>query len=182
MELENTGMDEMELGFMPVPDGTYIYQLMEGVELIVKEDSESKTLKIPLLVDSVVDGDADAVGMPSNKYVNIVKKDGEENPFGGKTINNILTMVDLIDSFVKNFDGEIAADDEKFVNALKLKLPGKFLRLTHNVVKDDEGRSNINWTKIAKVKKKGGTAGAGVKKVSTKKEPATESAEDEWQD
>lgn len=181
MELENTGMDEMELGFMPVPDGTYIYQLMEGVELIVKEDSESKTLKIPLLVDSVVDGDADAVGMPSNKYVNIVKKDGEENPFGGKTINNILTMVDLIDSFVKNFDGEIAADDEKFVNALKLKLPGKFLRLTHNVVKDDEGRSNINWTKIAKVKKKGGT-GAGVKKGSTKKEPATESAEDEWQD
>jgi len=180
MELENTGMDEMELGFMPVPDGTYIYQLMEGVELIVKEDSESKTLKIPLLVDSVVDGDADAVGMPSNKYVNIVKKDGEENPFGGKTINNILTMVDLIDSFVKNFDGEIAADDEKFVNALKLKLPGKFLRLTHNVVKDDEGRSNINWTKIAKVKKKGGTAGA--KKGSTKKEPATESAEDEWQD
>jgi len=175
MELENTGNDEMELGFMPVPDGTYIYQLVEGVDLIVKEDTDSKTLKIPLLVDSVVDGDADAVGMPSTKYINIIKKDGEENPFGGKTINNILTMTGLADSFVKNFAGEIPADDEKFVNALKLKLPGKFLRLTHNLTKDDQGRSNINWTKIARVKKSGGG------KAKTDK-PKTDSADDEWVD
>lgn len=159
MELENTGQEEMDLGFTPVADGTYVYQLMDGVELRLAGDSDAKTLMLPLKVDSIVEGDADAVGMPANMFVNIIKKDGEENPFGGKTINNILTMTGLADSFIKNFgDEKISVDDETFINALILKLPGKFLRLTHNVVveKDDAGneRKNMNWTKMAAIKKK----------------------------
>lgn len=52
MEIENTGQEEMDLGFTPVPAGTYIYQLMDGVELIVSEDSDSKGYRIPLQVDA----------------------------------------------------------------------------------------------------------------------------------
>ncbi len=171
MEVKDTGQEEMDMGFTPVPDGTYVWQIMEDIELGASEDSDAKTFKVPLQVDSIVDGDSDAVGMSANMYINVIKKDGDENPAGGKTITNILSRVGLVDSFVKNFKKEfgqkdgslkIPPDNEKFVNALILKLPGNFLRLTHNIQTDENtGRKNTNWTKMASIKKK---------KLSTKDE------------
>lgn len=187
MEIEDTGQEEMELGFTPVPAGTYIYQLMDGVELVVSESSESKGYRIPLQVDSIVEGDAGAEGMPASWYINVIKKDGEANPFGEKQINSILTLTGLVDSFAKNFKGAVDIDDEKLVNALILKLPGKFLRMTHDiqVSEDDEGNKKyrMNFTKVAKIKKKKSSKPPAEDKQEDKKEEKSDdSGEDSWVD
>ena len=191
MEVKDTGQEEMDMGFTPVPDGTYVWQIMEDIELRwgASEDSDAKTFKVPLQVDSIVDGDSDAVGMTANMYINVIKKDGDENPAGGKTITNILSRVGLVDSFVKNFKKEfgqkdgslkIPPDNEKFVNALILKLPGNFLRLTHNIQIDDKGRKNTNWTKMASIKKK--KSSTKDEETDDDKSDADDSDENGWVD
>ena len=133
MKIENTGQEEIDLGFEVHAEGTYLFQIDEGVELTTNEETGSQTLRVPFVSKDCREGDQDSVGRKVMMFINVIKKDGEENDFGGKQINNILTMTGLADSFAKNMPGDIAINSEKFIDHLKLKLPGKWIggTITH---------------------------------------------------
>ncbi len=156
--------DELNLGFPMVPAGRYLWQFDEGVILTdsQEEDSHAKGYRFPIVVDQPIDGDAEAEGMKGSWYVNVIKKDGEANTFGEKTINSILSMTGLVDSFSKKFDGGINIDSAKLENALAQKLPGKFLDMTHTIKKRGE-HENMEFGRIAKYKKSAKATGKGKK-------------------
>lgn len=177
VEFEKTD-DEMSLGFPIVPAGRYLWQFDEGIVLgdAADEDSSSKTYRFPIIVDQPIDGDADAVGMQGSWFVNVIKRDGEPNTFGEKQINSIISMTGLTDGFAKKFSDGVAIDNDKLVAALALKLPGKFLDMTHNVIKGKNGKDQMEFSRFAKYKK----AAKGAGKGSTKKPVETEDDGDDW--
>jgi hypothetical protein len=164
VEFEKTD-DEMSLGFPMVPAGRYLWCFDEGVTLAESkdEDSHAKGYRFPLFVDQPIDGDGDTEGMKGSWYVNVIKKDGESNTFGEKTINSILSMTGLVDGFAKKFDGGVNIDNDKLAAALALKLPGKFLDMTHTIKKQGD-RENMEFGRIAKYKKASKAAAKSAKK------------------
>lgn len=176
MEFEKPNSDEMDLGFPVVPAGRYLWIFEEGIELMKAKDEDSKSLgyRFPLIVDQPIDGDKDAEGMKGSWYVNVVKKDGEVNTFGEKQINAIVSMTGLFAAFSKKFADGVAIDSDKLATALALKLPGKFLDMTHNIVKGKNDKDQMEFSKFQAYKKGSGSGGGG----STKK-PETQT-DDDW--
>jgi hypothetical protein len=164
VEFEKTD-DEMSLGFPMVPAGRYLWQFEEGITLADSQDEESSArgYRFPIVVDQPIDGDGDTEGMKGSWYVNVIKKDGEPNTFGEKTINSILSMTGLVDGFAKKFDGGVNIDNDKLAAALALKLPGKFLDMTH-IIKKQGDRENMEFGRIAKYKKAAKSGGGKGKK------------------
>jgi hypothetical protein len=167
MKVEETKERSMDLGFQTVEPGTYLWQINEGVDLLVKDDSESQSLKIPMVVDQAVDGDENAAGQSGTLFINLITKEGKPNTFGEKQINLLLTITGLAPKFASRFPEEIEPTDKQFVDALRLKLPGNFVKLTHEVKKGDRGEF-MNFTKV---EESGGKKTTGTK---PKPEPANE--------
>jgi len=71
----------------------------------------------------------------------------------------------------------VDVSEDAFINALKLKLPGKLIKATHEVRKDQSGKDRVNVTRFEKV------SGGGSPKASpTQKSTAVASAGGEGDD
>lgn len=154
---ENSG--EMDLGFEIVPAGIYIWQFDEGIKIFQKEDSKARSLFLPMIVDTVIDGDeAAAEDGKAVFFINVRDKKGEITSMGEKTLQTLLSATGVINKLSDKFD-DVEPDDDKFVNVLKLSksgLLGKKVQLTHEVKKNSEtGKDQMNFTKIRPAKKKG---------------------------
>ena len=149
MKIENTG-DSFELGFDIPEPGVHIWQILEGIEKRVNESGKT-TLQIPLEIDSVVsEGAAANIGMKCSHFVPI------ETSFGERQLNGLLSICQdrkskksLIDAFAKKFSGDIDPLSDEFLGALKLKLPGNFVKATHTIQKYQE-KKQVNFTKFEK--------------------------------
>jgi hypothetical protein len=53
--------------------------------------------------------------------------------------------------FAKKFGSDVDITDDTFVNALKLKLPGKRLQLTHDIRKDNSGKDRVSIVRMEAV-------------------------------
>jgi len=179
MKLEDTGQTSMDLNFEIPEAGVSILQFMDGIQKRTNEKSGKTTLQLPLVIDKVVEGPEDNEGKKLSHFVPI------ETAFGEKQLAGILTMTGLIGTFAQKFGDTADITDDAFINALKLKLPGKMIKVTHEVRKDNSGKDRVNITKFEMV----GTNGT---KVSAKAQPkgkpgagsagtaAAAPADDEW--
>jgi hypothetical protein len=163
----------MDLGFQVVPAGTYIWRIAEGIDLLSKEDSEAQSLKIPLIVDQGIDGDETAVGQNAALFINLITKEGRPNPFGEKQINTLLTITGLVQKFEDRFPENIEPTDSEFVDAFRLKLTDKRVKLTHDIRKGDKGEL-MNFRKMEEV------AGKRTKTGATKPKAESEPANEDW--
>lgn len=154
--------NEMNVGgFQLVPAGTYIWQVDEGIDLITKEDSEVVFLRVPMRVDSVVEGDENAVGLPASYFFTLRDKSGNVVEFAEEQLAAFIDYAGLMDELLEKTKGkEIDTTGEKFLQWAQLKLPGSFIQLTHKIGKDNKGDEQIRFTKIARVTKKGPDATA----------------------
>lgn len=168
MELKDTGQTSMDLNF-EIPDaGVSILQFADGIQKRTNEKSGKTTLQLPLVIDKVVEGPEDNEGKKLSHFVPI------ETAFGEKQLAGILTMTGLIGQFAQKFGGNADITDDAFINAIKLKLPGKMIKCHHEVRKDNAGKDRVNITKFEMVS----TNGA---KVTTKAQQANgKGGGDDW--
>ena len=150
MKLERTE-EEMDLGFQVPAAGTHIWIIMDGIDLIENEETGSKNFKIPMMIDSVIDGDPNSEGMQNTRFINIVDKNGKENAFGFKQICNLLTIAGKIDKYIDKF-GDIDPTSDKFIRRLQLDLPGLMVKAKHEIRKFNE-RQQVNFLSVAPYKK-----------------------------
>jgi hypothetical protein len=161
--------DVLDLEFEIPQPGTSICQFLEGVTKRTNEASGKTTLQLPLQIDTVLEGPDDNEGRKLSHFVPI------ETPFGEKQLSGILTLTGLIDSFAARFGGDIDATSDKLINALKLKLPGKFVKVTHVVRKDGQGKDRCNVIKVEAATNKASSA----KKQSSAKQEG-DAGGDDW--
>ena len=144
MKLEKTDMDHLDLTFEVPQPGISILQFEEGVQKRINEKSGKTTLQLPSVIDRVVEGPEENQGKKLSHFVPI------ETDFGGKQLAGILTLTGLIDSFSQKFGDDVDVTSDPFINALKLKLPGKFIKAHHEVRKDQSGKDRANVTRFDK--------------------------------
>ena len=145
MKLADTGITSMDLDFQIPEAGVSILQFDEGIQKRTNENSGKTTLQLPLIIDRIVEGPESNAGLKMSHFVPI------ETEFGEKQLASILSITDLMDPFLKKFGPDVEVTDDMFVNALKIKLPGKFIKATHEVRKDNSGKDRATITRFEKV-------------------------------
>jgi hypothetical protein len=145
MKLEDTGITSVDLDFEIPQSGVSILQFQEGITKRTNENSGKTTLQLPMVIERVIEGPEDNAGKKMSHFVPI------ETGFGEKQLAGILTITGLIGAFSKKFGNDVDVTDDAFVNALKLKLPGKFITATHEVRKDNSGKDRVNVIRFEKV-------------------------------
>jgi hypothetical protein len=142
MKLENTGSDVIDLDFEVPAPGTSVLEIQEGIRKNYNENSGKTTLLLPFMIDRVVEGPDGNEGLKLNHFVPI------ETAFGEKQLAGILTITELIEPFSKKFGADVDCTDDRFLNALKLKLVGKKLVATHTLRADNNGKERSNIVKF----------------------------------
>lgn len=132
----------LDMGFEQVPAGKYNWEIDEGVQLFYNENSGKTSLKIPVIVESVIEG----AGTEGGKAVIFVPIETE---YGEKQLSGLLTMTGLVHKFMEKFSGGFdPLNDENALNALKLKLPGNIITGTHEIKNDNKGNPQVNFKKL----------------------------------
>jgi hypothetical protein len=145
MKLEDTGVTAMDLDFQVPEAGVSVLQFEEGITKRFNENSGKTTLQLPFIIDQMIEGPKSNAGLKLSHFVPI------ETEFGEKQLASILSITDLMDPFLKKFGPDVEVTDDTFVNALKIKLPGKFIKATHEVRKDNSGKDRATITRFEKV-------------------------------
>jgi hypothetical protein len=145
MQLKDTGKDYLDLDFEVPEAGVSILQFEEGIQKRTNEKTGKTTLQLPMVIDRAVEGPEGNEGKKMSHFVPI------ETEFGEKQLAGILTITGLMPGFAKKFGNDVDVTDDAFINALKLKLPGKSVKATHEVRKDQSGKDRANVTRFEKV-------------------------------
>jgi len=148
IELQDTGQDVLELDFENPQKGVSICQIEEGIQLYTNENSGKTSLRIPMVIDTVEEGPDSNVGLKLSHFCPI------ETAWGEKQLAGILTIVGLVGAFIEKFGTQVDSTSEPFINSVKLKLPGKFLRVHHDVRTDNKGKERATVVRFEKLKKK----------------------------
>jgi len=148
IELQDTGQEVLELDFENPVKGVSICQIEEGIQLYTNENSGKTSLRIPMEIDSVEEGPESNVGLKLSHFCPI------ETAWGEKQMAGILTIVGLMGACVEKFGTQVDSTSEPFINFLKLKLPGKFVRVHHDVRTDNKGKERATIVRFEKLKKK----------------------------
>jgi hypothetical protein len=167
MKLEDTGMTSMDLNFEIPEAGISILQFTDGIQKRTNEKSGKTTLQLPMIIDKVVEGPEDNEGKKMSHFVPI------ETDFGEKQLAGILTMTGLMGQFGQKFGATADVTDDTFINAVKLKLPGKTIKAQHEVRKDNAGKDRVNIVRFEMV----GSSGA---KFTTKVQANGKGGGDDW--
>lgn len=145
INLQDTGQDTVELDFEVPEKGVSTCQIEEGIQTHTNENSGKTTLRIPLSIDKVEEGPDSNVGLKLSHFVPI------ETAWGEKQLAGILTVTGLMNACIEKFGSQVDATSEAFINWLKLKLPGKFVRVHHEVRTDNNGKQRAKVTRLEKL-------------------------------
>ena len=148
IELQDTGKDVLDLDFENPGKGVSICQIEEGVQLYTNENSGKTSLRIPMVIDTVEEGPESNAGLKLSHFCPI------ETAFGEKQMAGIIAIVGLMGACVEKFGTQVDSTSDKFINFLKLKLPGKFIRVHHDVRTDNKGKERATVVRFEKLKKK----------------------------
>ena len=167
MELKETGKEYLDLDFEVPEAGVSILQFEEGIQKRTNEKTGKTTLQLPFVIDGVVEGPAENKGKKMSHFVPI------ETDFGEKQLAGILTITGLIGQLAQKFGATADVTDDAFINAVKLKLPGKMIKAQHEVRKDNAGKDRVNIVRFEVV----GSSGA---KFTTKVQANGKGGGDDW--
>ena len=145
MKIEKTNIDHIDLAYeIPTP-GISLCQFEEGITKQTNEKSGKTTLRLPMVIIKVIDGDDGNEGRKMSHFVPI------ETDFGEKQINGILNLTGLADTFATKYKGDLSPLEDGFINHLKLKLPGKQVKVHHDLRKDQKGKDQVNISRFEMV-------------------------------
>ena len=149
MKLEDTGVTYIDLGYEIPQPGVSLVQFEEGVTKQTNEKSGKTTLRLPLVIIDTIEGPEENSGRKLSHFCPI------ETDYGAKQLAAILSITGLLPTFTKAFGKDADPADEKFLNMLKLKLPGKMIKCQHEVRKDNSGKDRVNIVRFEAVSSNG---------------------------
>ncbi len=178
MKLENVAVESMDLGYeIPTP-GVSICTFEEGISKMTNPASGKTTLRMPLAIAEVVEGNDDNEGRKFSHFLPI------QTAYGEKQLQGILSMVGLVDQFVNRFRGDIDPLEDMFIVALQTKLPGKVIKVVHELRKDQKGKDQVNIVRFEACKNnaagKATVAAGGQKSKPVAKTKAEAATNEEW--
>jgi hypothetical protein len=140
----DTGKNEFELGYQVPEPGEYLFQVDEGIDLFINENTGKTSLKIPTKIVEQIDGDEGSVGRKVIHFAPIETSEGE------KQICSLLTITGLAPYFEEKFPGDTEFTDQKFIDTMKLKLPEKYFKGKIEVFENNKGRKNASFKSMKK--------------------------------
>jgi hypothetical protein len=135
----DTVENKMELGYQVPEPGKYLFQVSEGIELFTNENSGKTSLKVPTKIVEAINGDEGSVDLTVIHFCPI------ETNYGEKQVCSLLTITGLTPAFEKRFADGTSFKDNKFVDSIKLKLPGKLFVGEIEVRENNKGQKNANF-------------------------------------
>ena len=135
----STDQEKMELGYQLPEAGKYLFQVAEGIDLFTNENSGKTSLKVPTKILEVIDGDESSVDITVTHFLPI------ETNYGEKQLCSLLTITGLAPAFEKRFADGTSFLEAKFVDSIKLKLPGKLFVGEIEVRDNKKGQKNANF-------------------------------------
>ena len=173
------GRERATHGFTTPADGWHLVEVMEGIDYA--KDGETKEIledkkgnKKHIIKFHINDADDDANGTQLSMFLS-------ETPRGEQQVADVLAATGQYKKFAEKFPGDISVFDENVMSAIKIKLPGQFLKIRTQVSKvKDKEYCNIQETatvgfdpaKDAKVSKE--------KKEDKKADTKAAAKSDEW--
>jgi hypothetical protein len=143
-----TDENRMELGYQVPEAGKYLFQVSEGIDLFTNENSGKTSLKVPTKILEAIEGDAGSVDLTVIHFIPI------ETAYGEKQVCSLLTITDLAPAFEKRFADGTSFMDVKFIDSVKLKLPGKLFVGEIEVRENSKGQKNANFKSWERHEKK----------------------------
>jgi len=177
--MKQSGTEErMDLEFKVPDTGNYRFQIDEGIKLETNETTGKTSLWIPSkIVECRGEESEGNLDLQVTHFVPV------NSDFGVKQIAHILSITGLFEAFDKKFPGDsVDISSDEFINALKLKLPGKLFDGGINTVeKDGKRRANFKYIEKVGAGKGKAAAGKGAGKATGKTESKTAAADgDDW--
>jgi hypothetical protein len=177
------GREHAEWGFKKPADGWHVVEILEGIGLVtykeekdghaagevVKDKKGNELYKIPARIndEKAEDNEAD------------ISQTVSATAFGEQKIADILAGVGEFDNFNTKFPGERSFFEPEIMNAIKVRIPGKFLRMRtetkgeySNVVEIANMAYKPTEKVGAKGKAKSETGGASSNPAAASKAPA----------
>jgi hypothetical protein len=147
----------LDLDFQIPQPGVSICRFEEGIQKRTNENSGKSTLQIPMVIVHVVDGPED------NVYKKIFFFCPIETAFGERQMLALLTYSGLLDFFLQKYNANADLDitSDKFLDYVKLKLPDRFIKITHEIRVDPQGKNRVNITRVESAGKKKGAGDGG---------------------
>lgn len=116
-----------EWGFRKPSDGWHLIQFQDGIDYLKNKEGEvwsdektgRKALKLPALVADEKD---ESNGLDCSVLVQVTEA-------GEKRMANILNATKLYKKFAEKFPGDIGMFDKDVLAAIKVKLPGQFMKV-----------------------------------------------------
>jgi len=141
-----TGREHAEWGFKKPSDGWHIVEMGEGIDVlkdkegVIAKDAKGNTLyKFPAKIN---DEKAEDHEVDISQII-------AETAFGEQKIADILAGIGEFDNFNKAFPGDRSFFESTIMDKIKVKLPGKILKMKTETSKDGK-YSNV--TEIAGIK------------------------------
>ena len=175
------GKQEMDLGGEAHLEGDFLFQIQDGgVSFQTADDSSKQTLIVKSSSVKVIDGPAEAVGGVMMDFITLITKSGDENQTAEAQVAALLAINDLGEKFAEKYGDDVTATDSKFIDGLKLKLPGCTFggRVKHSTYQE---RVSARFAKIWNPKMQ--LKAAGEKKTETNTPQNTRKEEksgDDW--
>lgn len=183
MKREGKNEDRMDFSFKVPDTGDYRFQFDEGIKIEKNEKSGKRSLWLPAKVVECKSGQSEEnIDLQVTHFVPI------ETDFGAKQIEHILGITGLFEAFDKKFPGDnVDMTSEEFINALKLKLPGKLFDGGIET-KEKDGKKLANFKYIEKMgagnsgkgKSSDKSSGGSAAKSAPPTETKDKAAEEDW--
>ena len=110
--------------------------VQEGLNLKVNETSGKESFFIPFQIEDNDEDNGKKVGM----FVNTRQEDGSPYKSVEKVFANVLANLGMEEAFNEKFPGDVSYLDNKVIEAMKIKLPGKVCQIK---TKTTDGKVNI---------------------------------------
>ena len=135
-----TGQVGAMVGFSAPADGWHRVAVQDGINLSVNEGSQKESLMVPFAIDE----DGEDSGKRVTLFINT--RDENKVPYKsvGNVIGNLLINLKMDKAFAAAFPDGTDILDPKVIEALKIKLAGKFMYLRTKVGKDLHGNDRVN--------------------------------------
>jgi hypothetical protein len=173
------GRTHAEYGFKKPNDGWHIVEMGEGIDLMkdgegnmIKDAKGNNLWKFPAKIN---EDTAEDHGVDIGQVV-------PQTDFGEQKIADILAGIGEFANFEKGFPGERSFFEQPIMDKIKIKVPGKFLKIRTETSKDGKYSNTVEMSdmKFVPEEKVAGKAGKAAGKKKEEPTAATASATSEW--
>jgi hypothetical protein len=143
--MKTQGREHANWGFKVPEPGWHDYEIMEGLDQNIIENSGKTSIMIRAKVTEGSEDDGAQVTI----FVPYKDEKGDVNAFGEQKLADVLAAAKLSEEFEKHYPGERSVFEEEIMGKIKTKLPGRFMSMRTENATGKDNRTNVNVVEVA---------------------------------